>query len=237
MLAAEIMAGRVVWNAHCEVNTQNSLLALFWDALPRIFWSAYYSNPRTLSYGIEDFVKYPKGTTCFLAPRASLLEAYGHFTTKYANARDANDDTSLIEHLARKHRIWISPEFACLYQPRQRLSKFAPHAFHRGIVFVDAYLKPGNPYALAICGFCLGSIGVMVASARRAWVVPATLLGVSLSAGGVGAYRRLPFRHLAAMMLVSPMFVVCYGSGIWAGLIKAARFRLQRSRSATAVSN
>ena len=131
--------------------------------MPRIFWSAYYARPRELSYGIEDFVKHPKGTTCFLAPRRGLLDAYANFSTRYANARDANDDTSLIEDLARRYRIWISPDFACLYEPRQRLGRLA-HAYHRGIVFVDGYLKPGNPYAVAIIGFCIASACGLIAA-------------------------------------------------------------------------
>ncbi len=226
MTAESASEGRWVWNAHCDVNIGNNLLATFWDAMPRIFWSAYYSKPRTLSYGIEDFVKYPKGTTCFLGPRSALLEAYENFSTKYQDSRDANDDTLLIEHMARSYRIWISPDFACLYQPRQRLKKFAPHAFHRGIVFFDAYFKPGNPYALAIGAFCLGSLGLLLTAIRRPWVIPASLFMASAAAAGAGRYKRLSGRHIAALALVAPIFVVCYGAGIWRGLGMALRVRM-----------
>jgi len=198
--------------------------------MPRIFWSAYYANPRRLSYGIKDFVKYPKGTTCFLAPRVGLLDAYANFSSKYDDARDANDDTALIEHLAREYRVWISPEFACLYQPRQSLGRFGPHAFHRGIVFVDAYFRPGNPYAIAIGGFCGMSLLLLLAALRRPWLIPAALVTSCMAAGTAGLYKRLPPKHVASLSLVAPLFVLFYGTGIWAGLGMALRHRVTRHR-------
>lgn len=224
-VADQVARGRLVWNGHCEVNTGNNLLALFWDSLPRIFWSAYYADPRELSYGLDDFVKYPKGTTCFLAPRASLLEAYAEFTTQFADPRDANDDTALIEHLAGHHRIWISPRFACLYQPRQKLRRFGPHAFHRGIVFVDGYFKPGNAYRPVIAAFGAASVGGLVAAFRRPWLIPLGLVSFSLVAAGAGIVKRLPGRNVAALATVGPVFAVYYGAGIWTGLSMALRQR------------
>ena len=46
--------------------------AVFWDVITsQAFW-AYFANPRTTSFGLEEFERFPKGTTCFFAPRELL---------------------------------------------------------------------------------------------------------------------------------------------------------------------
>ena len=64
-----------IWNGHCEVELTGNRYARFWNVLTEVAYRDYYANPRTLSYGFEQFDRYPKGTTCFLAPRASLKPA------------------------------------------------------------------------------------------------------------------------------------------------------------------
>ena len=69
--------------------------------------------------------RYPKGTTCFLAPRA-LLEAFGAFSTRYTDLRHANDDTTVLRALVARERIHLSPSFGCTYAPR--LARAVPPA-------------------------------------------------------------------------------------------------------------
>ncbi|HEV3311160.1 MAG TPA: glycosyltransferase family 2 protein [Chloroflexota bacterium] len=221
-LVDRVSEGKTVWNAHCEVSYTN-VLGAFWDAVPRIFWHEYLSNPRTVSYGIAEFQRYPKGTTGFVAPTAVLRDAYGAFRSSYADNRHANDDTTLIEWIARRHTIWLSPEFSIAYEPRHSMRRFIPHAFHRGVVFVDGFLHPGNPYAPAIVGFYGGSVATLFLARRHRSVIPgAYALAVALAVGA-GMYRRLNPRHLRALAAVTPVFVTAYGAGIWAGLLMKLR--------------
>lgn len=57
-----------IWNAHCYIDVTGNPYARFWNVLTEAAYGDYFDNPRTLSYGLEEFDRYPKGTTCFLAP-------------------------------------------------------------------------------------------------------------------------------------------------------------------------
>ena len=56
----------LVWNGHVYVDTRGNPYGAFWNALAEIAWREYFDNPRTTSFGTEDFDHYPKGTGCFL---------------------------------------------------------------------------------------------------------------------------------------------------------------------------
>ncbi len=54
----------------------------FLNVLAEIAWRRYFDDPRTTSFDANDFDRYPKGTTCFLAPRDLLLQALGAFPSR-----------------------------------------------------------------------------------------------------------------------------------------------------------
>ena len=64
-----------VWTAHVDIDAEGDLLGAFWKLIAELAWSDYFDHPRETSFGAEDFDRYPKGTTCFLAPRQLLLDA------------------------------------------------------------------------------------------------------------------------------------------------------------------
>jgi glycosyltransferase involved in cell wall biosynthesis len=225
-LVDRVAEGMVVWNAHVNISPDVGLLGTFWDAPTRIFWSDYLSSPRRISFGIEDFHRHPKGTTGFLAPRPVLLDAFDRFRSTYADSRHANDDTAVLQHVARRHRIWLSPEFSVRYEPRHSLRRFVPHAYHRGIVFVDGFLHQGNPFAPAILIFYGLSATLIPLSRRHHRLIPFAYLGVTVAAAGAGVFRKLSRRHITALALVTPVFVTAYGAGMWAGLALRLRDRM-----------
>src|SRR5262249_1719362 len=59
-------AGELVWNGHVHVES-DSPFGIFWRLLAELAWRDYFDDPRTTSFGADDFDRYPKGTTCFLA--------------------------------------------------------------------------------------------------------------------------------------------------------------------------
>lgn len=230
--ALKLVAGRAgvgarVWNAHVHVSTDGNAYALFWDALTRLAWHAYFGDPRTTSYGIEDFDRYPKGTTAFFAPRALLLEAWAAFSTFYEDVRHANDDTSVIRHLAERERIWLSPEFACDYASRQTLGQFVRHARARGTVFVDGHLRRGSRFAPVIAAFYPVSVLALV-TARRRWWLPLVPLGAGAAASGLVVGVRLDARSGRAVARLGVPFVLSFGTGMWKGALLALRARSRR---------
>jgi hypothetical protein len=223
-----IATGAEVWNGHCNVSLSGNVFAYFWDAVARIFWARYLSNPKTTSYGLEEFDAFPKGTTCFLGPRRLLLEGYAAFTSYYTEARHVNDDTTLIRLIAGQSRIWISPDFSCHYESRDTLRRFVPHVYHRGIVLVDGHLRRGAQLAPAIVAFYPVSLAVVLATGRWRSAPLVALAAAAAGAAGAGMVRRLPAGHVVALAVVTPIFAVPYGLGIWMGAALALRTRMAR---------
>ena len=90
----------------------NSPYAQFWDTLTTFGWREYLTNRRPVSFGLDDFDRFPKGTGMFLAPREVWIEAYADSGLDEAPpGAVVSDDTRLLRALAAKHRIWLHPEF------------------------------------------------------------------------------------------------------------------------------
>ncbi|HVE75634.1 MAG TPA: glycosyltransferase family 2 protein [Actinomycetota bacterium] len=220
----------LVWNSDAITVVEGNPIARFWRAITRVAWRRYYDAPRTTSYGLEEFDFYPKGTTCFMAPKSLLLEAYDAYETRYLDLRDANDDTPLIRHIAGKTRIHISPLFSCLYHSRDSLGKFLRHSYHRGLVFVDGYLHPGTRWFAPLVGFYFMTPAGIALLFRwpplAALMLLIGLLGLMSVSIALGAQPK----DAVVLTALSPLFTVFYGAGVWAGLIKAG-FGLLRRRS------
>lgn len=222
--AGQIPGGARVWNGHVDVSVEGNRYAQFWDALVKLAWSEYFGDPRTTSYGLAEFDRYPKGTTLFLAPRDVLVRAWSAFTTYYADTRTSNDDTSVIRHVAGQEPIWLSPSFACHYACRQSFRQFLRHARARGTVFVDGHLRRDARFAPIIVAFYPLSVAAVLTAYWAWWGPPMLLLVAALGAGAV-CFHRLDRTSGTAVLLLAPPFTVSFGLGMWKGAALAARQR------------
>ncbi len=168
---------QAIWNAHVYVDKHNNPFARFWDVITNIAWRRYFAHPREVSYGIEEFDYYPKGTTCFFSKKSILLPAIKNFESASKDMRRANDDTVLIKNIAREHNINMSPQFCCTYHARSSFGKFLKHAYHRGQVFVDGFLKPGNRYFVPLLMF----ISLVCAGVLLLVLFPELVVGVPIA--------------------------------------------------------
>jgi glycosyltransferase involved in cell wall biosynthesis len=215
--------GLPVWNAHVDIDTAGNPFARFWRVVAHAAWPDYLRNPRTMSYGLEDFDRYPKGTTCFLAPRGALVRAIDKFHSLYEDLRFSNDDTVLIRSIAEEQPIGLSPGFACRYHARDSLPRFLRHTYHRGTVFVDGFGRPGTRFFWVVAAFFPASVAFAVLAARRpAWALALAASVPLVAGGGATAIRRPPADALAFALLSGP-FTVSYSAGIWRGGLLAAR--------------
>jgi Glycosyl transferase family 2 len=219
-----------VWNAHCYIDT-GTPFGRFWNVLTELAFADYFSNPRTTSFGEEEFDRFPKGTTCFLAPRSALERSFGRLRSYYTDERRANDDTPIIRSLARTHRVRISPEFACLYRPRTSLKAFARHAFHRGIVFVDGHGRRESRFFPAVLAFYPVSLACAVLAVRRPWLAPAIPALVSAGAAAIAARRGRSSDEVVAFGALAPVYAAAHGLGMWRALgLLASGLAGQRNR-------
>jgi glycosyltransferase involved in cell wall biosynthesis len=224
---SRVDAGEDVWNGHVHVESE-SPLGIFWRLLAELAWRDYFDHPRTTSFGVEDFDRYPKGTTCFLAPRALLAAAFERFRPRYGDARLVNDDTPVLRDLAAQRRIGVSPEFSCVYAPRTSLGGFFRHAIRRGAVFVDGHGRPESRFFPVVVAFFPLSAALVVAAARRPSVAPAAAVASGLAAAAYGARAGRSRDEIRALALVTPVYAAGHGLGMWRGLAELVRGRLGR---------
>ena len=224
-VAQRLGAGERVWNGHVEVDASGNPYGAFGNVLVALAWRDYFREPRTTSYGLDDFDRYPKGTTCFLAPRHLLLEAFGGFSTRYDDPRHANDDTPVLRALAARERIHLSPSFGCTYTPRGSLPSFLRHSLHRGVVFLDGHGRRESRFFPAVVAFYPVSAALAVAAVRRPGLVPVGATGVALTAGVVAAAAGRPRFEALSFGLLAPVYAAAHGAGMWKGAVLALRRR------------
>ena len=219
-----VATGELVWNGHVEVEADDDL-GRFWALIAELAWRDYFDHPRTTSFGLEDFDRFPTGTTCFLAPRELLSDSFHAFRTRYADVRLANDDTPVLRDLASRRRIGISPCFSCVYTPRTDVAAFLRHAIHRGVVFLDGHGTPASRFYPAAVAFFPISAALALASLRRPGIAPAALVACGAAAAVYGLYAGRSLRDVRALALVTPLYALGHGIGMWRGLAEVAQAR------------
>jgi glycosyltransferase involved in cell wall biosynthesis len=216
---------QAAWNGHCLMANLDSPFAQFWNVLTHVAFADYLDHPRTTSFGLSDYDRYPKGTGHFLAPRAWLMEAIADFSSQYADSRFSSDDTHLLRAIAARDRINISPEFASIYRNREALRPFLRHAVHRGTTFYDGFFRPGTRFFPVVVASFPGSIAGAALALRR----PRMALGAALALSGLGAGfargRGRPSPEAASFGTLIVPFATAYCAGIWRGAWLAARNR------------
>ncbi|HWJ32503.1 MAG TPA: glycosyltransferase family 2 protein [Gaiellaceae bacterium] len=217
-LYERVAAGERVWNGHVNVDPA-APFGVFWSLLAELAWREYFDNPRTTSFGIEEFDDFPKGTTCFVAPREQLLSAFDGFRTHYRDLRLANDDTPILRTIASQTRIGISPQFACTYEPRTTPGRFFRHAVHRGTVFVDGHGTPESRFYPAVLAFFPLSAAVLL----RPRLVPLALAACGVAAAAYGLQAGRSRREVAVLAAVTPVYAAGHGLGMWRGLLELLR--------------
>ncbi len=215
--------GRLVWNGDVKVFKKGNIIARFGDAVTRIGWRRYHGNPRLLSYGVEDFDYYPKGTGIFIAPKDLLKNAIAWFESQTKDIRNSSDDTLLIRFIAERQNIWISPGFSSTYFARTTLKAFIGHSYHRGLFFVDGFLRPGTRFYYPLIFFLLLSIIALAAMVVfPVLIIPfaALMTALWLTELFVSLYLKIGLRDSVSLFLLSPVFALSYGLGIWRASIK-----------------
>lgn len=213
----------VSWNGHVRIKLGWNIFARFWDAVTFIAWRRYLRKPRLVQYGIEDFDYYPKGTGFFLAPRKVLAKHIDAFKSQIQDFKFVSDDTALLRGVAEDTKICISPGFSCLYHSRDKMSAFIKHTLNRGTFFVDGFLKPGNRFFFMLIAFLVISPLSIVAL----FIWPLFILGafvvVWLGELLVALSLGVPVASALSLWLLTPLFAVLYGLGIWRGVLMLLR--------------
>jgi glycosyltransferase involved in cell wall biosynthesis len=211
-----------VWNGHVYVDADNAF-GEFWRLLAELAWRDYFDDPRTTSFGLAEFDRFPKGTTCFLAPRPLLESAFARFRSSYADIRLANDDTPILRAVAAEQQIHLSPEFSCVYSPRTTPAGFLRHAVHRGTVFLDGHGTRESRFFPAVAAFFPVSAALALAALRRPQVVPLALVACGAAAAAYGVRAGRSRREIEVLATVTPVYAVGHALGMWRGAFELLR--------------
>jgi glycosyltransferase involved in cell wall biosynthesis len=220
--------GEDVWTSHVRVETDGNPFAIFWKLIADLGWRQYFDNPRTSAFGVEDFDRFPKGTTCFLAPRTLLLEAGDAFSTRYDDVRHANDDTTMLRWIAGRRSIHISPSFAVSYSARTSARAFWRHSIHRGVVFVDGHGRRESRFFAGAVLFFPVSLALCVSAIRRPANVPRYVAAVSVLGATIGLITRRSRNETVALALAGPIYGLGHAIGMWKGAALALRGYVNR---------
>ena len=181
-------------------------------------WPDYFHDPRTTSYGLEDFDRYPKGTTCFLAPRELLLEAFASSSTRYATA--ARERRHAGDPRARRPRADPPLALVRLHYPPRSTAAFLRQSLHRGSSSSTgtggasrASSRPSSPSTR----LAPRSPSPRSAARSRSRARPCGGgRGRRGSAGTAPAFEAVSFGALA------PVYAVAHGAGMWRALAALA---------------
>jgi glycosyltransferase involved in cell wall biosynthesis len=214
----ERLASAPVWNGHVDVDADNAW-GEFWRLLAELAWRDYFDDPRTTSFGLAEFDRYPKGTGCFLAPRSLLESAFADFQSHYREIRLANDDTPILRAVAAQEPIHISPEFRCSYAPRTTFRAFLRHAVHRGTVFLDGHGTPESRFFPAVVAFFPLSLALL----GRPRLIPAALAACGAAAAAYGFAAGRSKREVEVLATVTPVYALGHALGMWRGALELLR--------------
>lgn len=221
---------RQTLNGHVHVLVDGRPYGRFWRAVTDIAWFRYFGSPREMSYGVDDFDQYPKGTSMFLARTDRLLAAMRDFTPVVDDERLVSDDTAVIKTLA-EDRIWLCPEFACTYEPRTTAKAFFKQVFYRGTTFYDGFSRPGTSFTTLLQAFPFVSVGAVLAV-----IVKPRLAGLAVllpaATGTLGLVRRIDRTDTAVLSALSIPFAAVYSAGIWRGIFLSRRGRSTKKATA-----
>ncbi|MEV0677131.1 glycosyltransferase family A protein [Actinosynnema sp. NPDC050436] len=220
---------RLVWNGHVRVESDGNPYAGFWNGLLQVLWRRYLKDPKLMSFGIEDFDAFPKGSGYFCAPKDMLVTASEAFDSMFDDIKFASDDTRLIRWIAERTPIFITPDLAgSYYHGRESLPKFVNHAYFRGTTFIDGYLgNPGTGRKMALAALGAGAAGVTLLVTR-----PKAALAVG-AAGAVGAGGLVKAcggsnADAKAVARMLPVFAASFGAGAVRGLALALKAKARR---------
>jgi glycosyltransferase involved in cell wall biosynthesis len=219
---------RAVWNGHINVASEHNPYAGFMAGLVKVPWRKYCANPRLMSYGIEEFDVYPKGTTFFCARRGLLEGSVTAFASLFDDIRFASDDTRMLRWIAERERIWLAPELSATYNGRDSFKKFTQQAYFRGTTYVDSYIASPGPARNALFGaLAAGVLGLAFAAKKPKTTLAAGVLG-AVAAGEVVKKCGATGPEARAVTKLLPVFAGGFGAGVLRGLAMAVRAGLRR---------
>ena len=209
---------RLVCNGDLRTDI-NSVYANFWDVVTVFGWRRYFLNRGPVSYGLDDYDAYPKGTGMLVAPKAVWEAAYEQSgVEEQSHQIVVSDDTRLVRSMAARHRIWLDPQFSGSYRShRVTLRSFLSNGFYRGTTFIDSYAdsKAGIGCAVRVAPWvAVGAAVAVVVFPKVAPVVAlAAVAGPVVATAAIAVACRVPARQVWWAAVTADLFAASFVAG------------------------
>ncbi len=163
--------------------TDENRFAGFWQAIEHIAWRRYWKRRDQQASELRTSTFFRKGLLRSSVHGGLLKQAFDAFVPSVSDWSKVNDDTAVLRWVAEREAINIAPAYSCTYHARGDLWEFLRHAYHRGAVLIDGYLRPGTRFAKPISIVLVGSPVVVVYALAHPVLAVGMMLGGSLTAG------------------------------------------------------
>lgn len=220
-IRAAVERGELVWN-YDVTPASTRLPALFWTGITKVWWRDYFRHRAAIAFGQDDFDRYPKGTTAFLAPTQLLRDAAAGFESHFDNRALASDDTRLLRAVAGAADIHLSPEVMCRHHVKSGRGAWSRQCYYRGTTFVDGYLDdPSRARGLLAGVVSVTALGLVAVGVAPRTAATGAVLGC-VATGSVTRWAGGTPRESLAVGLLTPAFGVLFGAGVVRGLRMAS---------------
>ena len=220
------------WNGYITVNHTEKAQVSIWETLVLVGWGKGVGKSETLHFGLEDFDRYPKGTTLFFAPKEDLVEAFQKVDSLKLKTTLISDDTKLLRFLAAKGDIWIDSKFSAEYQPRTTLLKFLRNGFYRGQTFVDSYWYSPTIFGKLVrlslpLGVGLASAAVIIEGIKGGMLLALSIVLLSCASFFLYSFKswKSYSRACKESALIIPLLLI-FGAGFVKAYVLGFRSRL-----------
>ncbi|CAM3548595.1 glycosyltransferase family 2 protein [Nocardioides zeicaulis] len=216
-IRAAVERGERVWNFDVTPAT-TQLSALFWTGITKVWWRDYFRNRTAVAFGQDDFDRFPKGTTAFVAPTRLLRDAAAGFESHFEDRSLASDDTRLLRAVAGVEDIHLSPEVMCRHHVKTGRGAWSRQCYYRGTTFVDGYLDdPARSRTLLAALGSAAALGLVALTVAPRTTAAGAVLGC-VATGATTRWAGGTAREAAAVSLLTPAFGALFGAGVVRGL-------------------
>lgn len=210
-----------------DIDITRNVFCLYWDRSHRFIFRRHYdaaSNPIVLN--TENFDDYLKGTTVFMCPRQSFIDACEEF----ADSDLLSDDTFLMKRMVETCPITVHPDVRVGWVPRETFTEFLWRIWDRGPGFAEYHVIERRSvffYATFAGLVVVSGVGVAIVVAPPVGLAGAAI-GVGVVAASTALFAKSPSEFVRMMPLhvaTAAMFGAAAVRGTAVNLLRIARKR------------
>ncbi len=199
------------------INTKKSIFNLYWERSHQWIYRKHYQavkNGFYLTY--DNYESYAKGTGMVILERSEFLRCCEVIGTNEMLA----DDTVLLREVVKKHPLFVTENFAYLWEPRQRLSDFLLRLIDRGPGFVqyNFFTKRNKFFFSSILAFLYACFALSLSTIFFGSFFLGLVILITTGASSIFLFTKNP-AEVAKLLPLHILVLTAFSIGIFYGLL------------------